>query len=170
MLEMVVDKTLMPLWKVFFANCTNYCCKHNLRSVVITHPEMLKKTWNLEDTAINIMTIIAVPSMGAAASVAWWNVVHTPCHIAGLASYFGWCTTCNPWTGEVIIHLTGKAGALVNLAKNQGRCYSDVSTTRDSNNGIGRHSDHTINKGKLLKQPFIFHEATRTVCILLTLF
>ncbi len=81
---------------MFFANCTYNCGKHNLRAVLITQPKMLKKARYLEDATLDVMSVVAVPNIGAGASIAGRDTVDTPCHIAGLASHKCWVTACDP--------------------------------------------------------------------------
>ena len=76
---------------MFLASCTNYCGEHNLRTVIITQPKMLEKTWCFEDTAVDIMTVVAVPNIGARASIAGRCMVNTPCHITGLTPHYCTC-------------------------------------------------------------------------------
>jgi hypothetical protein len=72
---------------MFLANCTNYCGEHNLRAVIITQPKMLEKTWCFEDTAVDIMTVVAVPNIRAGASVAGRYTVDTPGHITSFTPH-----------------------------------------------------------------------------------
>jgi hypothetical protein len=48
---------------------------------------MLKKTRCFEDTALNIVTVIAVPDIGAGASVAGRYMVDAPGHITSFTPH-----------------------------------------------------------------------------------